>query len=125
MDPLVLADFVNDNSPSGLGNFGRTCTECNQDFDTVGIYEVHLNKVHKMDAMEACDKCATMFKRRMGLIIHFRQNHIKPDEDTYKKALGCDLCDAFLVINGFKSYDDLVEHTAKVHGPVSVSIELT
>ena len=59
------------------------------------------------------------FKRRMGLILHFRQTHLSPD-GTYKKSLGCDICDAFLVINGFSSYDDLVEHTEKIHGKVSL-----
>ena len=54
----------------------------------------------------------------MGLILHFRQTHLSPD-GTYKKSLGCDICDAFLVINGFSSYDDLVEHTEKIHGKVS------
>ena len=55
----------------------------------------------------------------MGLILHFRQTHLSPD-GTYKKSLGCDICDAFLVINGFSSYDDLVEHTEKIHGKVSL-----
>ena len=40
-----------------------------------------------------------------------------PDQN-YGKALGCDICDAFLVINGFSSYDELESHTAKIHGPV-------
>ena len=60
----------------------------------------------------------TGFKRRMGMILHFRQTHMAPDE-TYGKALGCDICDAFLVINGFSSYDELVDHTESVHGAVS------
>merc|ERR1712183_667678 len=51
----------------------------------------------------------------MGMILHFRQTHMAPDP-TYSKPLGCDLCDAFLVINGFSSYDELEEHTKAVHG---------
>jgi len=50
------------------------------------------------------------------MILHFRQTHMVPDQN-YGKALGCDICDAFLVINGFSSYDELESHTAKIHGP--------
>ena len=53
----------------------------------------------------------------IGMILHFRQTHMVPDQN-YGKALGCDICDAFLVINGFSSYDELESHTAKIHGPV-------
>ena len=118
MESLSYKDFINDKSPRGLGTNSVKCEECELEFDSVGVYEVHLTKVHSVKPMDTCDACNTSFKRRMGLILHFRQTHIAPDE-TYNRALGCDICDALLVINGFSTYDDLVEHTKVVHGPVS------
>ena len=115
MEPLKYKDFFNEKSNFSCGNYKNNCPECGLEFANVGIYEVHLNKVHKMDPMDHCDECTTSFKRRMGMILHFRQTHMAPDP-TYGKPLGCDLCDAFLVINGFSSYDELEEHTKTVHG---------
>ena len=56
----------------------------------------------------------------MGLITHFRQMHLLQSfkGDPTKRALGCDLCDAFLVINGFTSVEALEKHTKEVHGEV-------
>ena len=118
MEPLKYADFFNETSKYTNGNHEASCKECAEKFEMVGILEVHMSKVHKCDPMNFCDECGTGFKRRMGMILHFRQTHMAPDE-TYGKALGCDICDAFLVINGFSSYDELVDHTESVHGAVS------
>jgi len=115
MEPLKYADFFNETSKYTNGNHEASCKECAEKFEMVGILEVHMSKVHKCDPMNFCDECGTGFKRRMGMILHFRQTHMAPDE-TYGKALGCDICDAFLVINGFSSYDELVDHTESVHG---------
>lgn len=119
MEPIRCRDFCDPDSKFVCGNFTVECKLCedNREFPNVGLLEVHLNKVHNFQAMESCDECDTSFKRRMGMILHFRQTHMAPDPG-YGKALGCDICDAFLVINGFSSYDELVEHTAKVHGEV-------
>jgi len=116
MEPLKFKDFINEKSPRALGNYPKRCEPCGLDFPFVGVYEAHLTKVHNEKPMDHCDECNTSFKRRMGLILHFRQTHLPPDE-TYGRAIGCDICDALLVINGFSSYDDLVEHTKAVHGP--------
>lgn len=118
MEPLKYADFFNETSKYTNGNHEASCKECAEKFEMVGILEVHMSKVHKCNPMNFCDECGTGFKRRMGMILHFRQTHMAPDE-TYGKALGCDICDAFLVINGFSSYDELVDHTESVHGAVS------
>ena len=58
----------------------------------------------------------------MGLITHFRQMHLAlemPKDAKYSRPLGCDLCDAFLVINGFTTFAALEKHTKEVHGDVS------
>ena len=34
------------------------------------------------------------------------------------RLIGCDICDAFNVSNGFPTEEKLAEHTALVHGPV-------
>ena len=122
MCTLKCKDFFDPGNPNiatGCGTTTKKCEHCDLELGTIGIYETHLNKVHEKPSMEYCDECATAFKRRMGLILHFRQTHMAPD-GTYKKALGCDLCDAFLCINGFSSYDELVEHTENIHGKVFV-----
>jgi len=113
---LKYTDFFNDHeSKQTNGNYEMSCNICGDKFQMVGILEVHMSKVHRCEPMNYCDECGTGFKRRMGMILHFRQTHMVPDE-SYGKALGCDICDAFLVINGFSSYDELVDHTANVHG---------
>ena len=109
---VKINDFLSDKN---YGNYIEKCKLCELDLGSVGIYEVHLNKVHEKPSLEFCEQCNITFKRRMGLILHFRRTHLAPD-GTYNKALGCDICDAFLVINGFSSYDDLVSHTETVHG---------
>ena len=119
MEPLKYADFFNEKSKYSAGNCEIACKKCDEKFDMVGILECHMSKVHKCEPFNFCDECGTHFKRRMGLILHFRHTHMAPDQ-TYGKALGCDICDAFLVINGFSSYDELVDHTANIHGPVSI-----
>ena len=116
MEPLKFKDFINEKSPRSLGTYPKKCEPCDLEFPNVGVYEAHLTKVHSEKPMDTCNECNTSFKRRMGLILHFRQTHLPPDE-TYNRAIGCDICDALLVINGFSSYDDLVEHTKAVHGP--------
>ena len=120
MSTLKLKDFFDPDNPNiatGCGTTTKKCEFCDLELGTIGIYETHLNKVHEKPPMEYCDECATAFKRRMGLILHFRSTHMAPD-GTYRKALGCDLCDAFLCINGFSTYDELVEHTENIHGKV-------
>ncbi len=121
MKPVVYKDFCTPEGTFECGNFSKRCEECDKEFNSVGVYEVHVNKVHKLDPMDNCDGCGTNFKRRMGLILHFRQTHMAVTDPTYGKAIGCDICDAFLIINGFGSYADLVDHTHKVHGPVSLT----
>lgn len=118
---LTFDDLFNDQCVGGIGNRIVTCEECDKEFGNVGIFEMHLQEVHSLDALDHCEKCTNQFKRRMGLIGHLRQVHLAPlvEDDTYKRPLGCDLCDAFLVINGFTSYDELDSHTKIIHGPVS------
>jgi hypothetical protein len=36
--------------------------------------------------------------------------------------IGCDICDAFNIVNGFKNPKELLDHTKKIHGEVSRDI---
>lgn len=49
----------------------------------------------------------------MNLIIHLRS---KPHRTH--NFVGCDICDAYNVTNGFDGDDKLAEHTENVHGKV-------
>ena len=60
------------------------------------------------------------FRRIMGLINHWRTGvpHVKDRNGT--KLLGCDICDSFNIINGFRDKEEVAEHTKAVHGDVSI-----
>jgi len=53
---------------------------------------------------------------------HYRSsaNHVSYNV----KYLGCDVCDAFNIINGFRTQEDLEKHSEKVHGPVKDSTKI-
>ena len=120
MKQLKYRDFCNAEDKFDCGNHEVQCDACDGEkiFGSVGILEVHRTKIHKAEPMSVCDECGSLFKRRMGMILHLRQTHMPPDPKL-GKALGCDICDAFLVINGFTTFAELEKHTAIVHGKVS------
>jgi hypothetical protein len=52
-----------------------------------------------------------------ALITHYR-THPKHHIGSETKLIGCDICDAFNIVNGFTDEKELHRHTRKVHGPV-------
>jgi len=82
-----------------------------------GLLEVHRAKMHNVTPLPSCKSCNMVFRRIMGLINHWRTGvpHVK-DRDGIK-LLGCDICDSFNIINGFRDKEEIAEHTRAVHGP--------
>ena len=98
---------------------GYACTECEKEFAFPGLLEVHKAKMHGITPLPSCKQCNMVFRRIMGLINHWRTGvpHVKDRNGT--KLLGCDICDSFNIINGFRDKDEVAEHTKAVHGDVS------
>lgn len=115
--PIEFGSFF-DHSFEEVGLGGRpsevVCDGCQLGFKTMGILEMHRQKVHDSPAVEDCERCNSKFKRRLGLIVHFRTFHRDPAGN--RALVGCDICDAFLLFNGFISHKDLERHTKQVHG---------
>ena len=59
----------------------------------------------------------------LALIAHYR-THPSHRMGEEVKLIGCDICDAFNIINGFRNEADLLKHTKKVHGVVKFTIIL-
>ena len=99
---------------------GCECTECNMEFAFPGLLEVHKSKMHGITPLPSCKQCNMVFRRIMGLINHWRTGvpHVKDRNGT--KLLGCDICDSFNIINGFRDKEEVAEHTKAVHGDVSI-----
>lgn len=52
-----------------------------------------------------------------ALIAHYR---LAPAHRICDDVLiGCDICDAFNIVNGFRNAQELEDHTKKVHGEVN------
>jgi hypothetical protein len=51
-----------------------------------------------------------------ALIAHYRTAPVHRISDDV--LIGCDICDAFNIVNGFRNDIELLEHTKKVHGEV-------
>lgn len=90
------------------------CPTCSRSFANFGLVEKHEVEVHGADETMICRLgCDTLFKRRMTVIFHVRsQKH------RGAAWIGCEICDAFTITNGFKNEKVLKEHTAKIHGKV-------
>lgn len=88
------------------------CPTCSRSFANFGLVEKHEVEVHGADETMICRLgCDTLFKRRMTVIFHVRsQKH------RGAAWIGCEICDAFTITNGFKNEKVLKEHTAKIHG---------
>ena len=99
---------------------GCVCSECNMEFAFPGLLEVHKSKMHGITPLPSCKQCNMIFRRIMGLINHWRTGvpHVKDRNGT--KLLGCDICDSFNVINGFRDKEEVAEHTKAVHGEVYI-----
>ena len=99
---------------------GCSCTECNMEFAFPGLLEVHKSKMHGITPLPSCKQCNMVFRRIMGLINHWRTGvpHVKDRNGT--KLLGCDICDSFNIINGFRDKEEVAEHTKAVHGEVVI-----
>ena len=97
---------------------GSTCPECGMTFAFAGLLQVHRAKMHNVTPIPSCKQCNMVFRRVMGLINHWRTGvpHVKDRGGV--KLLGCDICDSFNIINGFKNKEDIAEHTRAVHGQV-------
>ena len=117
---LNYSDFCDENGSFDCGNHTSKCKLCNQAFQTAGILEIHLQKIHDEKPFVSCDQCEFMyiFKYRSSLNWHFRKVHM-PFISINENALGCDICDAFDVINGFSTVTDLRKHTDNIHGQVT------
>ena len=102
MDPLAEDGYVR-------------CPTCSRSFYNFGLVEKHEVEVHGAEeTMTSCHLgCNTLFKRRMNVIFHVRsQKH------RGVVWIGCEICDAFTITNGFKDEKALKEHTTKIHGKV-------
>eukprot|EP00095_Tigriopus_kingsejongensis_P005584 snap_masked-scaffold12_size759060-processed-gene-5.11 protein:Tk05584 transcript:snap_masked-scaffold12_size759060-processed-gene-5.11-mRNA-1 annotation:"zinc finger protein 2 homolog" len=88
------------------------CQECHRDFHFYGLFERHLVDIHGEDEVLHCATCNTSFKRKMNLVLHWRST---AHRET--KLVGCDICDAFNLSNGFPTEEALADHTSTVHGP--------
>ena len=53
------------------GNYDISCQTCDKEFPMVGILELHLVEIHKVEPVNACDLCGTEFKRKIGRIFRF------------------------------------------------------
>ena len=104
---------------------GCECTECNMEFAFPGLLEVHKSKMHGITPLPSCKQCNMVFRRIMGLINHWRTGvpHVKDRNGT--KLLGCDICDSFNIINGFRDKEEVAEHTKAVHGDVSITCTIS
>ena len=101
MDPLVEH-----------GSF--QCTTCSKYFPNFGLVEKHGVEVHGAEETMRCHfGCETLFKRRMTVIFHVRsQKH------RGSGWIGCEICDAFTITNGFPDEERLSDHAKKIHGKV-------
>ena len=52
-----------------------------------------------------------------ALIAHYRLAPAHRIGDDV--LIGCDICDAFNIVNGFRSSKELLDHTKKIHGEVA------
>ena len=98
---------------------GCSCTECDMEFAFPGLLEAHKSKMHGITPLPSCKQCNMVFRRIMGLINHWRTGvpHVKDRNGV--KLLGCDICDSFNIINGFRDKEEVAEHTKAVHGEVN------
>ncbi len=51
---VSYTDFFGIDKDEFIGNVKRKCAECDLEFGTVGVYEQHLSKIHKLPALEDC-----------------------------------------------------------------------
>ena len=58
----------------------------------------------------------------LALIAHYRMAPAHQHDSTI--LIGCDICDAFNIVNGFKNARELEDHTKQVHGEVQNLIHL-
>ncbi len=82
-----------------------------KEFPFYGLLERHRVDLHGEDEVMVCGRCATGFKRKMHLVLHWRST-----AHRLIKLVGCDVCDAFGLSNGFPDEENLAEHTDEVHG---------
>ena len=115
-----INEFLGVNGESCSSGHGCSCTECNMEFAFPGLLEVHRSKMHGITPLPSCKQCNMVFRRIMGLINHWRTGvpHVKDRNGT--KLLGCDICDSFNIINGFRDKEEVAEHTKAVHGEVYI-----
>ncbi len=106
LNPL-LVDPMDETLPS-------RCGECALEYPFYGLLERHRVDVHGADEVLVCGRCATGFKRKTNLVLHWRST-----AHRLIKLVGCDVCDAFNVSNGFPDEENLADHTAEVHGEVN------
>ena len=88
------------------------CPTCSRSFPNFGLVEKHEVEVHGAEETMICRLgCDTLFKRRMTVIFHVRsQKH------RGAAWIGCEICDAFTITNGFPNEKVLKEHATKIHG---------
>ena len=100
------------------GNF--ECATCSKSFPNFGLVEKHGVEVHGREETMKCHfGCETLFKRRMTVIFHVRsQRHRGSGPSNRGGWIGCDICDAFTITNGFPDEERLSDHVTRIHGKV-------
>ena len=88
------------------------CAICDFRSHSLGVLDVHKQKLHQQTLMPSCSNCKLIFRDATSLTTHWRTAHA-----FFTKMMGCDICDVFKIVNCFKSKVELAIHTKKIHGP--------
>lgn len=112
--PLHYDDFFVDIDGSEA-MVSKPCLDCGKILASNGLLELHRQKLHSDPPLLTCIPCNLGFKRKMGLITHWRTAPSHRRQDNVK-LMGCDICDAFNIVNGFRDEAAVQSHTRIVHG---------